>query len=133
MIRYLLDTDILSYLMRRRFPILNARFEQVDPEQIAVSAITAAEILFGLRTFPQDHPVHARALQFLNAIQVLDWPAEAASFYAAIRFNTKSQPLGERDIMIAAHAVALNATLVTNNTRHFERVGEPLRLENWLW
>lgn len=133
MIRYLLDTDILSYLMRRRFPLLNTRFEQVPPQDIAISAVTAAEILFGLKTFPSEHPMHLRALRFLDAIQILDWPAEAAALYAEIRFQTKQQPLGERDMMIAAHAIALDAILVSNNTRHFERVGDKLRLENWLW
>lgn len=133
MIRYLLDTDILSYLMRRRFAILNTRFDQVPPEDIAISAVTAAEILFGLKSFPQDHPMHARALRFLDAVQILDWPADSAAVYADIRFRTKQQPLGDRDIMIAAHAIALEATLVTNNTRHFERIGGRLRLENWLW
>jgi tRNA(fMet)-specific endonuclease VapC len=133
LIRYLLDTDILSYLMRRRFPALNARFDLVAPEDIAISAVTAAEILFGLKTFAPEHPMHMRALRFLDAIQILDWPAEAAAVYADIRFHTKQQPLGERDMMIAAHAIALEATLVTNNTRHFGRIGESLRLENWLW
>lgn len=133
MIRFLLDTDILSYLMRRRFPHLNARFDQVPPDDVAISAVTAAEILFGLESFPRDHPMHTRALRFLDAIQILDWPAEAAPFYADIRFRTRQQPLGERDMMIAAHAVAIDAVIVTNNTKHFGRIENQLRVENWLW
>lgn len=71
---------------------------------------------------------------FFNSIQVLDWPASAAPIYGHLRARlTKSGvDIGLNDVMIAAHAVALDAVLVTNNTRHFNRIGPPLRLENWL-
>ena len=88
--------------MRRRFPLLNDRFEEISPDDLAISAVTAAEILFGLESFPRDHPMHLRALRFLDAIQILDWPVDAATFYADIRFRTRQQPLGERDMMIAS-------------------------------
>jgi len=63
---------------------------------------------------------------------VLDWPAEAANAYADIKSRTRKQPLAEQDMLIAAHAIALDATLVTNNVRHFSRMGGGLRFENWL-
>ena len=133
MIQYLFDTDILSYLMRRQFATLQARFIQTPPAQCAISAITCAEILFGLESQAPGHANRLRALAFLESISILDWPADATPHYARIRYTTRHQPLHERDTMIAAHAIALGATLVTNNTKHFARIGNGLKFENWLW
>ena len=133
MTQYLFDTDILSYLMKRRFSRLQARFGNTSLTDCSISAITAGEILFGLESLGRAHPARERAIAFLQTIRVLDWPAKAASIYAECRHNTRKQPIGDRDVMIAAHALALNATLVTNNTNHFARIGPSLQLENWLW
>jgi tRNA(fMet)-specific endonuclease VapC len=74
------------------------------------------------------------AQAFFESIQVLDWPAGAAPIYGSLRAKLRhtGQDIGLNDTMIAAHAIALNATLVTNNTRHLSRIGPPLRVENWL-
>jgi tRNA(fMet)-specific endonuclease VapC len=114
-IQYLFDTDTVSYLMRRRFPILRDRLRHTHPESWAISAVTYGESLFGLESLPMFHPARVRALDFLATAQVLDWPVEAAVPYATIRHTLRKQPIGDRDIMIAAHAIAIDAILVTNN------------------
>jgi tRNA(fMet)-specific endonuclease VapC len=121
-IRYLLDTDTCSYIAKRSQPTVLERFAQLCAEDWAISAVTYAEILYGLEPWPLKHPLRIKA----------NWPTTAAADYAAIRHSNRAQPLHDRDMMIAAHAIALDATLVTNNTRHFSRMGGGLRFENWL-
>jgi tRNA(fMet)-specific endonuclease VapC len=89
-------------------------------------------MLFGIESLPSGHRIQLNIRVFLFSADVLDWPSIAAVSYADIRHRTRQQPLHDRDMMIAAHAIALDATLVTNNTRHFGRMGGALRLENWL-
>jgi tRNA(fMet)-specific endonuclease VapC len=132
MIRYLLDTDTSSYIMRRFSPQLMRRFNQLSSDDWAISAITCGEILFGLERVPAFHPARIRFDEFARGANILDWPVAATGHYANIRHANRAQPLHDRDIFIAAHAIALEATLVTNNTRHFSRMGNGLRLENWL-
>ena len=71
--------------------------------------------------------------QFLNIVRVLAWDADAARYYANIRhqLTRQGQNIGEMDMMIAAHALAVGAILVSNNTKHFARIDESLVLENW--
>jgi tRNA(fMet)-specific endonuclease VapC len=131
-IRYLLDTDTCSYIAKRSQPTVLERFAQLCAEDWAISAVTYAEILYGLEPWPLKHPLRIKAKAFLFSAKILDWPTTAAADYAAIRHSNRAQPLHDRDMMIAAHAIALDATLVTNNTRHFSRMGGGLRFENWL-
>jgi tRNA(fMet)-specific endonuclease VapC len=72
--------------------------------------------------------------EFFGSMRVLPWPSLAAEIYANLRASIERSgtPIGDHDIMIAAHALALGAILVTNNTRHYSRFSPPLRLENWL-
>jgi tRNA(fMet)-specific endonuclease VapC len=131
--RYLLDTDIVSYLIRGRDPGLEARFKALLPSSICVSAVTRAELLYGLKNLPPQHRLQVDVPYFLSLIRVLAWDERCADFYAEIRHHlTRSGNLiGELDMMIAANAMAIDAILVTNNTRHFERIPMPLTLENW--
>jgi len=131
-IRYLLDTDTCSYIAKRSQPAVLERFAQLRAEDWAISAVTYAELLYGLEPWPLKHPLRIKVKGFLFSATILDWPSTAASDYSAIRHNNRNQPLHDRDMMIAAHAIALDAILVTNNTRHFNRMGSGLRFENWL-
>ena len=130
---YLIDTDIASYIVNSRPSRVASKFAGVPSTQVAVSAVTKAELLYGLKRVPPHHRLQFAVPRFLNAIRVLAWQPEAAEFYAEIRhyLTSTGQPIGELDMMIAAHALALDATLVTNNTRHYQRIQAPLRLENW--
>ena len=130
---HMLDTDIASYIIKERTPAIQARMAAILPSELCVSAVTRAELLYGLKRIPADHRLHLVVRQFLKIIRVVPWDAEAAGFYADIRHQlvTSGQQIGELDMMIAAHAIALGAVLVTNNTRHYGRIDAPLILENW--
>lgn len=130
---YLLDTDMASYIIKARSPAIEAKLAAVPPDRIAVSVVTRAELMYGLKRVPAAHRLHAGVRQFLRTVRVLPWESDAADHYAEIRYQlaTAGQPIGELDMMMAAHALALGATLVTNNTRHFTRVAAPLSLVNW--
>lgn len=97
-----------------------------------VSVIVQAELLYGLQPLPHDHYLHDAVYRFLDEMLLQPWDSNEAEVHARIRIRliTSGQPIGEMDTMIAAHAISLGAVLVTNNTRHFERLPE-LRLENW--
>jgi hypothetical protein len=77
--------------------------------------------------------ISSAARQFLKIVRVLAWDADAADYYADIRhqLSTTGRPIDEMDMMIAAHALAIGAVLVTNNTRHFDRIAAPLSWVNW--
>lgn len=130
---YMLDTDISSYIIKGRSPAVEAKLSSIEPFKLCVSAITRAELLYGLKRLSPDHRLHMGVRQFLRIIRVLSWDTEAADFYAEIRRQlvTAGQPIGELDMMIAAHSLAAMAVLVTNNTRHYRRIAAPLMLENW--
>lgn len=130
---YMLDTDISSYIVKGRIPGIPTRLSAVEPSGVCVSAITRAELLYGLKRLPPEHRLHTGVRQFLKTVRILCWDADAADFYADIRQRLVStgQPVGELDMMIAAHSLLAAAVLVTNNTRHYERVAAPLILQNW--
>ena len=130
---HMLDTDTASYIIKGRPPAVEARLAALDPSQVCVSVITRAELLFGLKQLSPAHRLHIGVRRFLRIVRVLSWDAEAADFYADIRHELAStgQIIGELDMMIAAHSLAAAAVLVTNNTRHFERIPAPLILQNW--
>jgi len=129
----MLDTDIASYIIKRRSPEIEGKLSAIDPSMVCVSVITRAELLYGLKRLPPGHRLHIGVRQFLKIVRVLPWDTEAADFYAEIRHRlvATGQLIGELDMMIAAHSLAVAAVLVTNNTRHFERIPAPLILQNW--
>lgn len=130
---YMLDTDIASYIIKGRYPSVEARLSGIDPSLVCISAITRAELLYGLKRLQPTHRLHIGVRRFLKIVRVLPWDAEAADFYADIRHQlvTTGQPIGELDMMIAAHSLAVAAVLVTNNSRHYDRISAPLILQNW--
>lgn len=130
---HILDTDTASYIIKGRHPRVEAKLAALDPSLVCISVITRAELLLGLKQLPPAHRLHIGVRRFLRIVRVLSWGSEAADYYADIRHELKStgQIIGELDMMIAAHSLAATAILVTNNTRHFERIPAPLILENW--
>ena len=131
---HLLDTDTASYLIKGRTPQVEERLAAIPPSMICISVVTQAELLYGLKALPPAHRLHAGVRQFLKIVRILPWDSAAAEFYADIRYQlvTKGQTIGEMDMMIAAHALAAGAVLVTNNTKHFKRIRAPLALVNWV-
>jgi tRNA(fMet)-specific endonuclease VapC len=130
---HMLDTDTASYLIKGKAPTIEAKLSALIPSMVCISVMTRAELQYGLKRLPAEHRLHLAVRQFLKIVRILPWDAEAADWYAAIRHQLVSagQPIGELDMMIAAHALSAGAVLVTNNSRHYGRIEAPLMLENW--
>lgn len=128
--RYLLDTDVCIEVLRRREPE-SSRVRECSPDDLAVSAMTVAELRFGALKSSDPKRSLGAVEAFLSApIEVLPFDQEAAKQHAEVRLALRSQPIGERDLVIAATARAGDLTVVTRNRRHFERVSN-LTVEDW--
>ena len=131
---HMMDTDTASYLIKGKSTAIKTNLENFVPSMVCISVITRAELQYGLKRLPADHRLHMAVRQFLKIVRILPWDAEAADWYAEIRHQLvrTGQPIGELDMMIAAHALSASAVLVTNNSRHYERIAAPLILDNWV-
>lgn len=132
MIRYLLDTCICIELIRGRSRRALRRLRRCEVGEVGISAVTFAELCCGAAR-SSDPPRNRVALAaFCAPLEVLPFDAAAATAYGDLRAALESagRPIGPLDTLIAAHALALSATLVTSNEREFQRV-EALPLENW--
>ncbi len=129
--RYLLDTNICIYIINRRPPEVFRHFDGVAAGQIGISSITHAELDFGVAKSGSRRN-RAALDKFLLPLEIMPFDADAARQYGRLRARLErlGTPIGALDTLIAAHALALGVTLVSNNTREFERVPK-LRLENW--
>lgn len=130
--RYLLDTNILSDLLRHPEGSVAAQIVGVGEGAVCTSIVVAAELRYGAAKRRSTRLM--RAVEGLLArIEVLplDTPSDAS--YAELRadLEARGEPIGPNDLLIAAHALTLGITLVTGNTREFERV-RGLKIENWL-
>lgn len=129
--RYLLDTNICIYVMNERPAEALTQFLAHEDEGIGISVVTASELFFGVHKSGSKRNRTALDM-FLAPLEVFDFDLEAARQYGELRaqLEKKGTPIGSLDMQIAAHALALDLTLVTNNEREFKRV-PGLRLENW--
>jgi tRNA(fMet)-specific endonuclease VapC len=129
---YMLDTDISSYIMKRSDAAVLRRLQSVEVAEVCVSTITKCELMYGVEVSPLRQRDEAALVAFLRHVQVLDFSAGAALDYARIRADLKQHGalIGANDLLIAAHALSLGLTLVTNNTAEFGRV-KGLKVENW--
>ena len=130
--RYMLDTNICIYIIKNKPKKVIMELKRHKPSEICVSAITYAELTYGVeKSMAVEKNRLALALLFSN-IEVLDFDTKAAIHYGKIRAYLEKQgtPIGSLDMMIAAHAMSLGYTVVTNNIKEFERVPD-LKLENW--
>ncbi len=133
---YLLDTDVLSNLMRRApSSTLIARLAEVPPEQQFTSSITLGELIYGAYRLAERRADLLQLVEerILPNLQLLPFGTVAAWHYGEIRANLEQYgtPIGDADIRIAAIAIADGLTVVTGNVRHFQRISD-LRVENWL-
>jgi tRNA(fMet)-specific endonuclease VapC len=131
---HMLDADTASTGIKGKSAAIEVRLAALVPSTVCVSVMTWAELQYGLKRLPADHRLHLAVRQFLKIVRILTWDADAADWYAEIRHQlvSTSQPIGEMDMMIAAHALSAGAVLVTNNGRHYTRIEAPLMLENWV-
>lgn len=133
MARYMLDTDISSYIIKKRDAVLQARLAKVPVNDVCVSVITKAELLYGVARSSNKRINRIGVDEFLTFVRVLPWDDTAAEHYGEIRAGLESAgtPIGNLDLMIAAHARSCRLAVVTNRERHFRKVSG-LRVDNWL-
>ena len=127
-----LDTNMCSYILRRHSSQVIAHFERLEASDLFLSALVAAELRYGAAKLGSSK--FAGYLEdWLRLFDLRPWPVTASQHYARLRCDLERQgtPIGGTDLLIAAHALAENAVLVTNNLREFQRV-PGLRLENWM-
>jgi tRNA(fMet)-specific endonuclease VapC len=131
--RYMLDTNICSYVLRSRPASVRDRFDEAGPEALAISAVVLAELLFGAARHPAEAAIRREIGDFVSRLTVLSWDEAAAEHYGDIRaaLEGRGRPLGAMDLHIAAHARSRGATLVSSDGRHFRRV-EGLLVANWV-
>ena len=132
MLKYLLDTNIVIYVIKRRPPEVREVFNR-HTGRMAISAITLAELVHGAEK--SEFPTRNLDVveDFCSRLQVLAYPPEAAHHYGSIRATLERQgkPIGVNDLHIAAHARSSGLTVVTNNLAEFDRV-PGLLTENWV-
>ena len=132
MLRYLLDTNIVIYVLRQR-PIEVLSTFNTNASRMAMSSITLAELMYGAEKSSRMSENLAAVEDFCSRLQVLPYGAKAAQHYGTIRtvLEKIGQPIGVNDLHIAAHARSEGLVLVTNNMWEFTRV-PGLELENWV-
>jgi tRNA(fMet)-specific endonuclease VapC len=130
-VHYLLDTNTVSYVIKGSFPHVRERLAEVPIREVGISVITVAELRFGVARLPQAAKLGTVVEEFLRRIEVMAWDSAAAQRYGRLRAGLEEQgvPMGNMDLLIAAHALAVGAILVSND-RIFRRV-KGLRVEDW--
>ena len=129
----MLDTDTCAFILRRSSQELLDRIQAVPLDRQSMSVVTLAELLYGVKVSAKKKTNRAAVDTLARHVAVLDWSRAAAEHYSDIRADLKKrgQLIGANDLLIAAHARSLGATVVTNNVKDFRRVRQ-LSVENWV-
>lgn len=130
--KYMLDTNICIYLMNERLKHVSDKFKTLLNSDAAISSVALSELNYGACKSHYQEKNLVALDKFIISVPVLPYDIQAASHFGEIRatLEKKGVIIGAYDLMIAAHALSLNAILVTNNTKEFSRV-KNLKLENW--
>ena len=128
--RYLLDTNTVSHLIKAH-PVVAKRIVKVPIACLCISAITEAELQFGLAKRPEAKHLHRVVHEFLKRVDILVWDSAIAKIYGCLRAELECQGklLSPLDMLIAAHALSANAVIVTNDKAFFQVAG--LVVEDW--
>ena len=130
MIKFMLDTDICIYTMKRK-PLEVRRMFNIHSGAICISTVTLGELVHGVEK-SNNPQFNLQSLEgFVGRLEVINYDETAAHHFGQLRYELKGQEIGPYDFMIAAHARSLGLTLITNNTREFKRVNG-LRVKNWV-
>ncbi len=131
MTRYLLDTNIASCVIKGNSPTVDRHLMKVAMAQVAISTVTEGELRFGVTRLPHATRLHFLVEDFFLRVAILPWDSEAAQQYGQLRatLECEGQPIGNLDAMIGAHALALDAVLVTND-HAFARI-KKLKIVDW--
>ncbi|CAN5484982.1 tRNA(fMet)-specific endonuclease VapC [soil metagenome] len=130
--KVMLDTDITSYIFTHRNEKVRRRFLAFSVGDVAISAITAGELVFGFQMAPSER-IRRAVERALGALMVAPFDRAASNAYGEVRstLQRRGTLIGPLDMLIAGHAISLDVPLATNNLREFTRV-PGLRVENWL-
>ena len=130
-VRYLLDTNTASYVIKGNFPRVRERLMKTPMAEVGISVITEAELRFGVARKPAAVKLRTAIEEFLLRVETLPWDSEAAQQYGQIRaaLERVGQPMGNLDMIIAAHALAAQVVLVTHD--HVFRRVKQLKIEDW--
>jgi tRNA(fMet)-specific endonuclease VapC len=130
--KYLLDTNICIYLIKKKYPEILTKLLKVGFDKIGISTITLAELEFGVANSARSIEAQTALLEFILPFEVLDFGYNAATCYGRIRkeLKDKGQPISDMDMLIAAIAMANELIVVTNNEKEFKRI-TGLKIENW--
>lgn len=129
--KYLLDTNTASYIIKGKFPAVRRRLLRIPMAQIFISSVTEGELLYGVARKSGATSLQRIVEEFLLRVTVLPWDSDAARQYGRLRADLESagRPMGNLDLMIAAHALAAGAVLVTSD-QAFTRISK-LKVEDW--
>lgn len=130
--RYMLDTNICIYAIKHKPEQVFVRLQEHNPEDVCISSVTYAELVHGVEKSMAVEKNRLALTLLLSNIEIMSFDSLAAESYGEIRANLEKMgmPIGPLDMMIAGHAKSLGYTVVTNNTKEFERV-KGVKLENW--
>ena len=132
MIGFLLDTNTCIYIIKRKPEQALARLQSLQVSDVGVSAITLSELEYGVSKSSKPEQNKMALAEFLAPLEILPYDDLAAARYGEIiaRLEIQGTPIGPLDMLIGAHALALECVLVTNNEREFSRIFD-LEIENW--
>ena len=131
--KYLLDTNVCIYIIKKSPQKVFAKFRQLSVGDIGLSVITYAELEYGVAHSSDPARNRIALSEFLAPLELLDFPIQVAPLYGTLRaaLVRSGRMIGPLDLLIAAHALHLGATLVTNNLKAFSRVPN-LKIDNWV-
>lgn len=131
--KYLIDTNICIYIMNNHPAEVFEKFKHVDVGEVGISSISVSELHYGAFKSRKIKQNVKRLEEFLYPFDILSYDEIASKEYGKIRsqLEKKGTVIGPLDMLIAAHAISQNLTLITNNTKEFDRIGR-LKVENWV-
>ena len=129
---YMMDTDICIYIIKRKPLRVLERLESIQPNQLSMSAITFAELMNGAKKSQRVEANVSRLNALGEILEICSFDQQAAIAYGDVRssLEKRGEVIGPYDLLIAAHALSLGRTLITNNERKFKRV-KGLKVDNW--
>ena len=127
---YLLDTNAVIHALRGKPASVRGRLDDEGPGRVCVSSVTVAELWYAAEKSEDPERRHRLFLAFLAPLEVMPFDAAAGKLHGVLRHQLRNQPIGERDLLIAAIARTLGLTLVTANRKEFDRV-PALAVEDW--
>ena len=130
--KFMLDTNTCIYIIKRKPPDVLERFRRTEISEIGISSITLSELLYGVSKSSRPEQNQWALTQFIAPLEILPYGDDAAQYYGDLRVHLEKQgtPIGSLDMLIAAHALSIACTLVTNDEKEFIRIPN-LNIENW--